>query len=151
MRLSSVQAALGSALLLLADQQCLASNAHRRAHQQLEQKRSSHGHGHAHNHQQSRVLKPWERDEEELVGMSKQQPRAPARCQFPSDPDLIAVTPGALNGGWAMSPDQECRTGSWCPIACKAGKVMAQWEPNSSYTYPASMVSLLFCTWRAPP
>ena len=31
-----------------------------------------------------------------------------ATCQFPSDKGLVAVTPGAQNAGWAMSPDQPC-------------------------------------------
>jgi hypothetical protein len=63
------------------------------------------------------------------------------QCQFPTDdPNLVAVTPNAKNAGWAMSPDQECKPGSYCPFACKPGMVMAQWDPDSTYTYPASMV-----------
>ena len=61
------------------------------------------------------------------------------RCRLPDDPDLHYV-PGAENNGFAMSPDQPCKGGMFCPIACKSGKVMAQWEPGSSYTYPSSMV-----------
>jgi hypothetical protein len=50
-----------------------------------------------------------------------------------------------MNGGWALAPDQECVDGTWCPIACPAGKVMAQWKPNTHYTYPDSTVrSTLF-------
>jgi hypothetical protein len=30
-------------------------------------------------------------------------------CEFPKDAGLVAVTPDALNAGWAMSPDQPCR------------------------------------------
>lgn len=64
-------------------------------------------------------------------------------CKFPGDEDsnLVAITPDAKNAGWALSPDQECKPGSYCPIACKPGMVMAQWDPDSTYDYPASMVS----------
>lgn len=62
-------------------------------------------------------------------------------CQFPSDAGLFAVTPGSKNAGWAMSPDQTCEPGSYCPYACPSGQVMAQWDPSAtSYTYPGSMV-----------
>jgi hypothetical protein len=40
-----------------------------------------------------------------------------------------------------MSPDEPCTTGKYCPLACVPGKVMAQWRPNTSYSYPESMVS----------
>jgi hypothetical protein len=122
MKFSTLQAAVGSAVILLSDQHCQATSAHRKAHQL--DKRHTHGHGH---HQ---------RNEVELVDK-----RTAAKCTFPSDGDLVAVTPHAANGGWAMSPDQECRGGMWCPIACKPGKVMAQWDPNSTYVPATSMVS----------
>jgi Beta-glucosidase (SUN family) len=62
-------------------------------------------------------------------------------CQFPSDAGLVAVTPGSSNAGWAMSPDQCCTPGTYCPYACPSGQVMAQWDPSAtSYTYPQSMV-----------
>jgi hypothetical protein len=64
-----------------------------------------------------------------------------AQCDFPYDVGLVAVTPGAKNAGWAMSPDQPCMAGSYCPYACPPGQVMAQWDPKAtSYTYPQSMV-----------
>ncbi|PHH80989.1 hypothetical protein CDD82_1408 [Ophiocordyceps australis] len=67
-------------------------------------------------------------------------------CRFPTDDaNLVAITPHAENCGWAMSPDQQCKPGSYCPFACKPGMVMAQWDPESSYTYPASMNGGLFC------
>jgi len=63
------------------------------------------------------------------------------QCQFPTDAGLVAVTPDDQNGGWAMSPDQLCESGSYCPYACPPGQVMAQWNPDAtSYTYPQSMV-----------
>jgi hypothetical protein len=63
------------------------------------------------------------------------------QCQFPSDAGLVAVTPGSSNAGWAMSPDQPCQPGHYCPYACPSGQMMAQWDPDAtSYTYPQSMV-----------
>lgn len=63
------------------------------------------------------------------------------QCEFPTDdPNMVAVTPDEKNAGWAMSPDQECKPGSYCPFACKPGMVMNQWDPDSTYDYPASMV-----------
>lgn len=63
------------------------------------------------------------------------------RCAFPYDAGLVAVTPGAANAGWAMSPDEPCEPGNYCPYACPPGQVMAQWDPKAtSYTYPQSMV-----------
>jgi hypothetical protein len=70
-------------------------------------------------------------------------------CAFPTDAGLVAVTPGSSNAGWAMSPDQTCSPGSYCPYACPSGQVMAQWDPTAtSYTYPASMVRLFATTGR---
>ena len=67
------------------------------------------------------------------------------KCSFPSDEGLVAVTPGAANGGWAMSPDQECTAGTYCPYACPPGQVMAQWKPGSTFTYPSSMDGGIYC------
>ncbi|CEI69133.1 hypothetical protein FVEN_g4103 [Fusarium venenatum] len=68
------------------------------------------------------------------------------QCQFPTDdPNMVAVTPDAKNAGWALSPDQECKPGSYCPFACKPGMVMNQWDPDSTYEYPSSMDGGLFC------
>lgn len=77
-----------------------------------------------------------------------------AQCQFPTDVGLVAVTPDQQNAGWAMSPNQPCLPGNYCPFACPSGicspkvkaltfvgQVMAQWDPAAtSYTYPLSMV-----------
>ncbi|KAF5673582.1 murein transglycosylase [Fusarium heterosporum] len=68
------------------------------------------------------------------------------QCQFPTDDsNMVAVTPDAKNAGWAMSPDQECKPGNYCPFACKPGMVMNQWDPDSTYEYPASMNGGLYC------
>ncbi|KAJ9659298.1 hypothetical protein H2198_003174 [Neophaeococcomyces mojaviensis] len=68
------------------------------------------------------------------------------QCQFPTDAGLVAVTPGSANGGWAMSPDQPCTPGSYCPYACPPGQVSMQWDPKAtSYAYPQSMNGGLYC------
>lgn len=67
-------------------------------------------------------------------------------CQFPMDKGLVAVTPEAQNAGWAMSPDQPCKPGMYCPYACPPGQLMAQWDPKAtSYSYPESMNGGLYC------
>ncbi|CCX05478.1 Similar to Uncharacterized protein YMR244W; acc. no. Q04018 [Pyronema omphalodes CBS 100304] len=67
-------------------------------------------------------------------------------CEFPKDEGLVAVTPDAMNAGWAMSPDQPCRPGNYCPYACPPGQLMAQWSPKAtSYKYPESMDGGLYC------
>lgn len=64
------------------------------------------------------------------------------QCAFPYDAGLVPVTPGSQNAGWAMSPNQPCTPGNYCPYACPPGQVMAQWDPSAtSYSYPKSMVS----------
>lgn len=63
-------------------------------------------------------------------------------CRFPEDAGLVAITPKQQNAGWAMSPDQVCAPGMFCPYACPPGMVSEQWDPAStSYSYPGSMVS----------
>ena len=65
------------------------------------------------------------------------------QCVFPSGAGLVSVTPGSQNGGWAMSPNQPCTPGNYCPYACPPGQVSMQWDPSAtSYSYPKSMVSI---------
>ena len=81
-----------------------------------------------------------------------------SQCQFPTDCGLVPVTLSDQNAGWAMSPNQPCLPGNYCPFACPSGippfsvnlidfftgQVMAQWNPAAtSYTYPLSMVLCL--------
>lgn len=114
-----MSAALGPALLLLASTPAASANSAHRLHHFHERK-------HVHRHVEPQPSIP--------VKRSKQ-------CQFPTDDgDLVAITPGEKNAGWAMSPDQECLPGNYCPIACRSGMVMAQWDPDSKYEYPSSMV-----------
>lgn len=66
------------------------------------------------------------------------------KCEFPTDAGLVPVTPNDANGGWAMSPDQCCEPGNYCPYACPPGQVMAQWDPDATaYSYPQSMVCVV--------
>jgi len=116
MRLTTFQAALGSASILFAAQPVTATRGHRHAHDQYAKR-----HSHNRNHDSGELL----------VKRSS--------CSLPDHPDLVRV-PGAVNNGFAMSPDEPCDHGTWCPFACVPGKVMAQWEPNSTYVYPESMV-----------
>lgn len=68
------------------------------------------------------------------------------KCKFPSDAGLVAVTPGAVNEGWAMSPDESCTPGNYCPYACPPGQMSMQWDPKAtSYSYPMSMVGNAIC------
>jgi hypothetical protein len=125
MKFSIVQAAIGSASVLLSAQPASANLGHRRAH--IEHARR-HGHGHGHEQRQA----------DEIIGAPKVSARK-ASCSLPDDPDLVHV-PGDVNNGFAMSPDEPCEDGKWCPIACVSGKVMAQWKPDTVQVYPESMV-----------
>lgn len=115
MRFTILQAAIGSASLLFSASPVSAHLGHRHAHEQYAKR-----HGHKHQHAAELAAR-----------------KAP--CSLPDDPDLVRV-PGAVNNGFAMSPDEPCEDGKWCPIACVPGKLMAQWKPNTTYSYPESMV-----------
>ncbi|WKT45670.1 SUN family [Fusarium oxysporum f. sp. vasinfectum] len=66
-------------------------------------------HGHRHN--------GFEHLRQHLPVQSSTLEKRGGRCQFPTDdPNMVAVTPDAKNAGWAMSPDQECKPGSYCPL-----------------------------------
>ncbi|KAL2263169.1 hypothetical protein VTK26DRAFT_7920 [Humicola hyalothermophila] len=125
MRFSTLQAVIGSASLLFSAQPTCAHLSHRHIHDQ-------HARRHGHKHQHAG----------ELTARK-------ATCSLPDDPDLVRV-PGAVNNGFAMSPDEPCEDGKWCPFACVPGKVMAQWKPNTTYTYPESMYGGLYCNGGKP-
>ncbi|GAO16009.1 hypothetical protein UVI_02055880 [Ustilaginoidea virens] len=127
MKPSVLYAVFGTSALLNAGS--YASSSHQRSHKA--HRRLSHlNHSRAHLHSRA--------ESDTLVKRGT--------CAFPTDdPDLVAITPHMKNAGWAMSPDQECKPGHYCPIACKPGMVMAQWDPDSTYTYPASMNGGLYC------
>ncbi|KAI9801451.1 MAG: hypothetical protein M1833_002683 [Piccolia ochrophora] len=96
-------------------------------------------HVHHHAMRMSRSENPLE---EALSPVEKRS----GKCQFPSDAGLVAVTPDKQNAGWAMSPDQPCKPGNYCPYACPPGELMAQWDPKAiKYEYPMSMNGGLYC------
>lgn len=67
-------------------------------------------------------------------------------CKFPSNQGLISVTSDQSNAGWAMSPDQKCVGGSYCPYACPSGQLMAQWDKSATtYSYPSSQNGGIYC------
>ncbi|KAL3445325.1 hypothetical protein BJX65DRAFT_281525 [Aspergillus insuetus] len=92
---------------------------------------AQHNHGHSHHHRHGK------KDVHEKRG---------GACAFPSDAGLVSVTPGSKNAGWAMSPDQPCEPGNYCPYACPPGQVSMQWDPDAtSYSFPMSMNGGLYC------
>ncbi|KAG9235159.1 hypothetical protein BJ875DRAFT_281356 [Amylocarpus encephaloides] len=130
MKLLEIQAAVGATIL------ALSLPAYAKHSHNLEVFGKRHGH---HEHKRLHASPNAEGIESGLAKRGGQ-------CAFPSGAGLVSVTPGAKNAGWAMSPDEECKPGSYCPYACPPGQVMAQWDPKAtSYTYPASMNGGLFC------
>lgn len=128
MKLLEIQAAIGTAILLLSSP-TEAKHSHKLQHLDVFEKR------HSHNHKKNVLASP--RAVETESGLEKR-----GSCTFPTDAGLVAVTPNELNAGWALSPDKPCKPGNYCPYACPSGQVMAQWNPAAtSYTYPLSMVS----------
>jgi hypothetical protein len=136
MKLMQIQAAIGTAILLLSSP-CDAKHPHQLSH--LEAKR----HNHRRTHPSPRVEGIEQPPQVESIedGSREGLRKRGGSCAFPSDAGLVAITPGSKNAGWALSPDQACTPGSYCPYACPSGQIMAQWNPEAtSYTYPMSMV-----------
>ena len=130
MKITTTQFALGTALTLLSAPASVALAHKHHNHFDLHKK-------HAHNHLKARAAKSngtGGASVAELVARGE-------TCAFPTDKGAVAITPGSMNGGWAMAPDKACTFGKWCPIACPPGQVMAQWKPDTRYTYPESTVS----------
>ncbi|TVY49980.1 Uncharacterized protein LCER1_G007369 [Lachnellula cervina] len=129
MKLLDIQTAIGAAVVVLSVS-CDAKHGRGMSHLDA--------FGRRHNHQHKRHAAPNVETIEN--GLEKR-----GTCQFPSNAGLVYV-PGASNGGWAMSPDQSCTPGTYCPYACPPGKVMAQWDESAtSYTYPQSMNGGAYC------
>lgn len=121
MKTMQLRTALGAAAILFPSL-CFAKHGHSHNLEHLAYKRHNHNHLHV-EHTQEAVE------------------RRAATCAFPTDAGLVPITPDMSNGGWAMSPDQQCLPGNFCPFACPSGQVMAQWNPAAtSYIYPLSMV-----------
>lgn len=128
MKLLDIQAAIGTAILLLS----LPCNAHQHgaSHMNLDVLEKRHSHNRLHASPRA-----------ESLGEVLEERQA--QCVFPTDAGLVAVTPGSENAGWAMSPNQPCLPNNYCPYACPPGQISMQWDPAAtSYTYPESMVSL---------
>lgn len=116
-----------SALLLLV----AAAQAHKGVHEHLEAIHKRH------RESRSKRLNATGHEEEAELELVKRG----GQCAFPYDAGLVPVTPGSANAGWAMSPDQPCEPGNYCPYACPPGQVSMQWDPKAtSYSYPQSMV-----------
>jgi hypothetical protein len=125
MKLLDIQTAIGTAILLLSSP-CDAKHSHELSHLKVLGKRHNHRSAHA---------------SPRVEGIEDGSQKRGTQCQFPTGVGLVAVTPGSQNAGWAMSPDQPCLPGNYCPYACPPGQVMDQWDPSAtSYTYPQSMV-----------
>ena len=115
------------ALLLLAT----VAHAHKGAHEHLNALHR--------RHRENRLA---QRTNESIEEHGFELAKRGGQCAFPTDAGLVAVTPGSANAGWAMSPDQPCQPGSYCPYACPPGQVSVQWDPKATtYSYPQSMVS----------
>lgn len=100
--------------------------------------RHVHGHRHARHHHS-------------VAEVGAALERKGGQCAFPTDAGLVAVTPTEQNAGWAMSPNQPCTPGNYCPYACPPGQVSMQWDPDAtSYTYPLSMVCTDLAIWPSP-
>lgn len=128
MKSATLRALIGSILLVLAAQPSVVASA-------------QHHHRHLHQHGSRNHTNG---EEFELVKERKLVNRA-GQCAFPESGGLVAITPGELNAGWALSPDEECTAGSWCPYACPPGQLMNQWKKGTTYTYPESMYGGLYC------
>lgn len=116
-----MQAAIGAAVVLFSSP-CTAKHGHSHKLENL-------GHAHAKKHNHLHVAR------------TKDNNVKRGSCSFPTDAGLVSVTPNEQNAGWAMSPDEPCLPGHYCPYACPSGQVMAQWNPlATAYTYPLSMV-----------
>lgn len=138
MKITTIQAAVGSALAF--STQAVATLHHRHQHLHHHQKLS-------HSHDSASLVSSYN-ERYSARNTTELRKRGGKTCEFPSDKGLVAVTPGEMNGGWAMAPDQECTSGTWCPIACPPGKVMNQWKPDTSYAFPESTVSINLGWWR---
>ena len=129
-----------SALLLLATCGGVAEASwHGQAHERIAALHKKH-----HDHRELHRLRSETLDvpADALVNETSVGKRSSGTCSFPSNLGLVAVAPDQQNAGWAMSPDQPCKCGSWCPYACPPGQVSMQWNPDVlSYVFPGSMVS----------
>ncbi|KAL3427502.1 hypothetical protein PVAG01_01011 [Phlyctema vagabunda] len=123
MKLLDLQAAIGTAILLLSQSQTCDAKHGSHSHLEVLARRHAHNRLHASPRAEAGI--------EEVSVIEKR-----STCEFPSDLGLVSVTPGSQNAGWAMSPDQPCKAGSFCPYACPCGQVAMQWDPDAT-SYPS--------------
>lgn len=98
-----------------------------------------HHRGHQHPHHHHHIE---ENTTDEQIDIQKRD----GTCAFPTNLGLVSITPGEQNGGWAMSPNQICASGTWCPFACPPGQLSYQWDPSvTSYVYPGSQYGGFYC------
>ena len=76
-------------------------------------------------------------------GPSIDQTSDGCQCDFPQDQGLVPITPHMSNAGWAMSPDQQCSCGGWCPFACPAGFQAEQWDTSPNLHRMVSLCLVL--------
>ncbi|MCJ1398216.1 hypothetical protein MMC11_001413 [Xylographa trunciseda] len=140
MQLKGITTTIGVALAL----QASIANSSKHGHAHLNQLDLKHRH-HQREPQSSKAEVGTIGEALELRSLVKVERRG-GQCQFPTNAGLVAVTPGSQNAGWAMSPNQPCLPGNYCPYACPPGQMMDQWDPQAtSYTYPQSMNGGLYC------
>ncbi|KAI9598977.1 hypothetical protein BDF19DRAFT_429710 [Syncephalis fuscata] len=48
-----------------------------------------------------------------MESMAAPNSSADVRCKLPNDPLIVPITPNAMNKGWAMSANQECKPGDY--------------------------------------
>jgi Beta-glucosidase (SUN family) len=91
-----------------------------------------HSDGHNKHSKRERNIYNAGRDRRALITNSKLDAGLQKRgtCAFPKNAGLVAITLDQQNGGWAMSPDQPCESGMYCPYACPSGSEMYQWDPS---------------------
>lgn len=131
MRFLEQKAAVGAVILLLATVST-AKHSHNSLQLDILERR------HAHNHMRLHASRRAESEKEQTLEKR-------TTCEFPTDAGLVAIDPSGQNAGWAMSPDESCTAGNYCPYACPPGELMAQWDPKAtSYSYPASMVCIFY-------
>lgn len=137
---------VGAALLLLGAQHCAATTGHREMHRQFEKR---HGHGHLPSRSFEAELRSPESDE---AGNTSEVRKRGSGCSLPGDDgNLVRISDTRNdNQGFAMSPDQPCQDGMYCPFACKPGMLMNQWKDGTSFKPVESMQGGLYCDNGTP-
>ncbi|KAI0478746.1 beta-glucosidase-domain-containing protein [Xylariaceae sp. FL0804] len=141
MKTATMQAALGSAILMLAVPATAdaAHHRHQNRHHSLHTERRTEAVTREFSTLNNATNPRYESRKADGIG------KRGATCEFPSNKGAISITPGSTNAGWALSPDMECADGKWCPIACPPGQVMNQWKPDTTYVVGESTCGGIYC------